>query len=145
MALVGFPNQIEVIAGSGWNSILTPDETLILTKTQTAGVWTENGTTTPSPTNRIWLAFLENNARARILASYSANFVQNLGYASSGAVNYTFLDIWSGGLTKESWYGAIASGSNYNPDVFSLMREYGAEPPAGGVASGKRIMGGGIL
>lgn len=147
MALIGFPNQIEVVAGSGWTSLLTPSETIIL-NSYGGEFWSENGTGTPGPTNRIRLWAASLSAEAKLHKSYSGVFLGGLGYARDSATDYTFLNIWNGGLTLESWYGAIASGSNYNPDVFSLMREYGAEPPTGipwAYSRGKsQVIGGGL-
>lgn len=127
MALVGFPNQIEVTIGGGWVSGLTPDDVIVLTPVG-GGAYTENGTNTPSGSNRLKVTFEDGGGIRAGIGFYGTFTFYNRGYARAATSgNYPFLDMWDGTLpvTTQSWStGFFASGTDYNPDVFSLMREY---------------------
>jgi len=55
MSIKDFPDNIEVVLGDAWNGIngLSPDTIIVLTKVTGQDTWTEDGTLTPSITNRI--------------------------------------------------------------------------------------------
>jgi hypothetical protein len=61
MALVGFPDQIDVTLGSKWSGHfgLDPDDVVVLTKISGQNQWSENGTNTTfdSSTNRLYIEF----------------------------------------------------------------------------------------
>lgn len=127
MALVGFPNQIEVTVGGGWVSGLTPDDVIVLTSIGD-GMYTENGTNTPSVSNRLKASFEAGGGIKVDIGFYGTLMFYNRGYARAATSgNYPFLDMWNGTspVVMQVWSTAFfASGTDYNPDVFSLMREY---------------------
>jgi hypothetical protein len=148
--LSGFPDQIEVVIGSGWNEPMcyfVEDDVVIVQKYSDSGgviTYSEDGTSVAHPsTNRLqvkfaygppaayyrirWTAFLTTMA---FFTSYG--FVHVRDVAGAAGATYTFKDIWTNtAIQAGGYYHALFPFTDmpYNPDVFKGMQEY--PPPAG--------------
>lgn len=152
MPFSGFPDAIEVTLGTAWTGQggLDPTDVIVLYKVSGQTYYTEDGSNTAGPSNRLKLLpqglVSFNRAQATwYVANSSAWGV--LGFASVSGATYTFLDVWSGTLTGSWWNTGYGAGflsqltPAYNPEVFSLIREavlgpdpmYGTSPPADAV------------
>ena len=151
MGFANFKNIIEVVIGAGWinNKVhFAEDELVILQLQDTTAeelIYTEDGTNTPGPNNRLKVFFLnqQNTGTTSLWTNiaylYPQQYVATASWAGAPAivfgasntvVNYTNKDLW----TQTSLaYGFLATGaaqyiatasSFYNPHIFKAMSSY---------------------
>jgi len=167
MALVGFPDNIQVTLGSRWsgNVGLDPGDTVILQRVGATSQWSEDGTTTGNrTTNRILIDFQDNiygspttATRAEHKASIQAmdntysNFVAAWGNltnivffttTSANPFDYTFKDIFN--ATTKSASGFLPNMTitglwSMQPGVFSAMADASGGGGGGGGGGGDPV------
>lgn len=134
MALVGFPDQIEVILGSAWYPNvhgLNEDDVVVLTKVAGQNKWSEDGTETPNyTTNRLIIEFSNSLGKEVHLkgarnSGGSPTFMTVFYRLMYDSYDYTFLDLWNRSPVVEStpdYYFIYSVGSvTYNDEVFKSM------------------------
>lgn len=149
-SLIGFPTLIEVTCGEAWQGLIPdanpiqPDDVIILGQVS-ANAWSENRVNIiPDPnTNRLMLQFTASKFGITLQATanvYAATYTSGpvhpilsfyqLGEADRSTVvgpggGYNFLSIWSATGPNNYWRDTwINNTAQFNPNVFSLMREY---------------------
>lgn len=138
-----FPGIINVTLGANWTdahpsgATLGPADVLTLEKVAGQDVWTEDGTDTPSATNRLrfeptstetFTSFWSRTATLKAFKSGSA--WTTLGQVQgSGSAEYDFKDLWNSSFAFPSWANGVAAGflsssmASYNNGTFSAMAD----------------------
>jgi len=140
MSLSGFPPQIDVVLGSGWNGVngLSEDVVIYLSRVGATDIWTEDGTESPNvSSNRIRFAPTSPPMRATINA---AVFIwegyiewEDAYWAEDSAAGdpYVFRELWLG--APDSWLGDgsfVDVAATYNAEVFKSMAAGAGNTPA---------------
>lgn len=140
MALIGFPNQIEVVIGDGWTGTapFNEDDTIVLTKVSGQDIWTEDGTDTPGAANRLRLEPLISvtatysilDIRVSVITTGETSWIlagRNSwdAYVPAFGGNYIFQQMWDlngdFGLTGA---GYLYPDQNHQVGVFKTYQEY---------------------
>jgi len=171
MPIVGFPNQIQVTLGPNWTGLsglpgttdppLSEDDVLVLTEVPDQFCWSEDGTLTPSSTNRIvfrpqgtgsavggslwdwWLYGRISVGDSGSLHSFVFSYGVTIFSVSNSGYSYNFLDIFNGlfDSIRTSYAAAgqeaVTYGYGWNPGIFKSMEEYveGGEEAISGSAA----------